>query len=185
MKIAKANRAKPGGTVTLKAVAEHLGLTPGTVSAVLNNSKAAHSIPERTRKRIRAAARKLNYQPNFLARSLRVQRTYTVGVIAEEIGDAYGGNIVSGIETYLRENDFFFLTVAHRHDLKLLQNYSRLLTARGVEGLITIDTSLDEEPPVPTVAVAGHQKVDNVTNIILNHRRAAELALRHLQQLGH
>jgi len=73
--------------VTLKAVAEHLGLTPGTVSAVLNNSAASRSIPERTRSRIIEAARQLNYRPNFMARSLRVQRTYTVGVILEEIGD--------------------------------------------------------------------------------------------------
>jgi DNA-binding LacI/PurR family transcriptional regulator len=185
MRSAKAPRAKPPGPVTLKTVAEHLGLTPGTVSAVLNNSVAARSIPERTRKRVLDAARLLNYRPNFLARSLRVQRTFTVGVIAEEIGDAYGGSIVSGIEAYLRENEFFFLTVAHRHDPKLLETYSSMLMARGVEGLITIDTSIDAKPVLPTVAVAGHQTVENVTNIILDHRRAAELALMHLKELGH
>jgi DNA-binding LacI/PurR family transcriptional regulator len=185
MSSAKAPRAKAHGPVTLKAVAAHLGLTPGTVSAVLNNSAAARSIPEHTRKRILEAARLLNYRPNFLARSLRVQRTFTVGVIAEEIGDAYGGLIVSGIEAYLRENEFFFLTVAHRHDPKLLDTYSSMLMARGIEGLITIDTSIDAKPVLPTVAVAGHQTVQNVTNIILDHRRAAELALMHLKELGH
>ncbi len=75
MKAAKAPQGKKHGPVTLKAVAEHLGLTPGTVSAVLNNSAAARSIPEHTRKRILEGARLLNYRPNFLARSLRVQRT--------------------------------------------------------------------------------------------------------------
>lgn len=178
-------RFKSKGNVTLKSVAQHLGLTPGTVSAVLNNTKAARTIPENTRKRIIEAARQLNYQPNFLARSLRVRRTYTVGVIVEEIGDAYGGSIVGGIEPYLRDNNYFFLTVAHRHDPRLLRTYSQMLTNRGVEGLITVDTSIDEEPALPTVAVAGHQKVENVTNIILDHRRAAELALGHLKTLGH
>jgi DNA-binding LacI/PurR family transcriptional regulator len=176
---------KPRGTVTLKAVAQHLGLTPGTVSAVLNNSAAARSIPDHTRKRIIAAARELNYRPNFLARSLRVQRTFTIGVITEEIGDSYGGMVVSGIESCLREKDFLFLTVAHRHDPRLLATYSDMLIARGVEGIITIDTSIDAIPPLPSVAVAGHQRMENVTNVILDHRRAAELALRHLQQLGH
>jgi DNA-binding LacI/PurR family transcriptional regulator len=185
MKGAKPAHSRRNGNVTLKAVAQHLGLTPGTVSAVLNDSKAARSIPENTRKRIITAARELNYQPNFLARSLRVQRSFTVGVIVEEIGDTYGGSIVGGMETYLRENNFFFITMAHRHDPKLLQTYSQLLASRGVEGLITIDTSIDEEPTVPAVAVAGHQKVENVTNIILDHRRAAELGLRHLKELGH
>jgi LacI family transcriptional regulator len=181
----KPPQSKSSGAVTLKAVAKHLGLTPGTVSAVLNNSSAARSIPEHTRKRIVAAARELNYRPNFLARSLRVQRTFSVGVITEEIGDAYGGMVVSGIEAYLSERGFFFLTVAHRHDPQLLNTYAEMLMARGVEGFITIDTSVAQRPLLPTVAVAGHEKVENVTNIVLDHRRAAELALRHLKQLGH
>jgi DNA-binding LacI/PurR family transcriptional regulator len=185
MTVAKPPRSKRSASVTLKSVAQHLGLTPGTVSAVLNNTKAARTIPESTRNRIIEAARALNYQPNFLARSLRVRRTYTVGVIVEEIGDSYGASIVNGIEPLLRDNNFFFLTVAHRHDPKLLLTYSQLLISRGVEGLITIDTSIGEVPDLPTVAVAGHQKVENVTNIILDHRRAAELGLIHLKELGH
>lgn len=171
--------------VTLKAVAKHVGLTPGTVSAVLNSSAASKSIPEKTRQRILQAAKELNYRPNFFARSLRVQRTYTIGVILEEIGDGYGSLVVSGIEQYLRAKNYFFLTVAHRHDNKLLQTYSHLLSSRGVEGFITVDTSISEVPSLPTVAVSGHKQLENVTNIILDHRRAAELALRHLLELGH
>ena len=185
MKSSKSSRQRKTGAVTLRTVAEHLGLTAGTVSAVLNDSPAARSIPAHTRTRVLDAARELNYRPNFFARSLRVKRSLTVGVIAEEIGDAYGSLVCSGIEACLRENNYFFLTVAHRHDPKLLRTYSQMLKSRGVEGIITIDTSIDEEPMLPTVAVAGHQKVENVTNIILNHRRAAELALCHLKQLGH
>ena len=171
--------------ITLKAVAEHLGLTPGTVSAVLNNSAASRSIPERTRSRIVEAARRLNYRPNFMARSLRVQRTYTIGVILEEIGDPYGSLIMSGIEELLRSKNFLFLTVAHRHEARLLETYSQMLLARGVEGFITVDTSIFDEPPLPTVAVAGHKRVADVTNITIDHRKAARLALHHLKQLGH
>jgi DNA-binding LacI/PurR family transcriptional regulator len=171
--------------VTLKTIAKHLGLTPGTVSAALNNSAAAQSLPEHTKNRIIAAARELNYRPNFFARTLRLKRTYTIGVIAEEIGDAYGSMIISGIEAYLRQNNYFFLTVIHRHDLKLLQTYSQMLLSRGVEGFITVDTSLREELSLPTVAIAGHQAVPGVTNIVLDHKRAARLALEHLQELGH
>lgn len=171
--------------VTLKTIATHLGLTPGTVSAALNNSAAARSIPEHTKQRILAAAQELNYRPNFFARSLRLQRTFTIGVIAEEIGDAYGSMIISGIEQHLRQNNFFFLTVIHRHDQKLLQTYSQMLQSRGVEGFITVDTSISEQPSLPTVAVAGHQHVPGVTNIVLDHKRAARMALEHLRELGH
>ena len=171
--------------VTLKTIAEHLGLTPGTVSAALNNSPAARSIPEHTKNRIIEAAQALNYRPNFFARTLRLRRTYTIGVIAEEIGDAYGAMVISGIEEYLRKNNYFFLTVIHRHDPKLLQTYAQMLLTRGVEGFITTDTSLTEKLALPTVAVAGHQRVEGVTNIVLDHKRAARLALEHLKGLGH
>jgi DNA-binding LacI/PurR family transcriptional regulator len=171
--------------VTLKTVARHLGLAAGTVSATLNNSPAARSIPEHTKKRILAAAQELNYRPDFFARTLRMRRTFTIGVIAEEIGDAYGSQVISGIEKYLTAQNYFFLTVVHRHDPKLLQTYSQILVERGVEGLITVDTSLLSEPSLPTVAVAGHRQIAGVTNIVLDHKRAARFALEHLKELGH
>jgi len=171
--------------ITLKAVAQHLGLTPGTVSAVLNDSPSARSIPQETKNRIHAAAKELNYRPNFFARTLRNKRTYTIGVIAEEIGDSYSSPIISGIEQYLRSRDYFFLTVVHRHDSALLSRYSQLLSERGVEGIITVDTTVQESPMLPTVAIAGHRKLKGVTNIVLDHERAAVLALNHLKELRH
>src|SRR5262249_11348157 len=83
--------------VTLKAVAASVGLSPGTVSAVLNDARSSRHIPKATRERIIAAARKLDYRPNFFAQSLRRQRTYTLGVIAHEIGDGYSSSIIAGI----------------------------------------------------------------------------------------
>ena len=179
---------KPGQkpqVITLKAVAQHLGLTPGTVSAVLNDSPSARSIPQETKNRIRAAAKELNYRPNFFARTLRNKRTYTIGVIAEEIGDSYSSPIISGIEQYLRKRDYFFLTVVHRHDPALLSRYSQLLSERGVEGIITVDTTVQEAPMLPTVAIAGHKRLKGVTNIVLDHGHAAVLALNHLKELHH
>lgn len=179
---------KPGqkpAVVTLKAVAQHLGLTPGTVSAVLNDSPSARSIPQQTKNRIRAAAKELNYRPNFFARTLRNKRTYTIGVIAEEIGDSYSSPIISGIEQFLRQRDYFFLTVVHRHDVALLSRYSQMLSERGVEGIITVDTTVQEAPSLPTVAIAGHKKIKGVTNVVLDHNKAAVLALSHLKELHH
>ena len=173
------------GTVTLRAVADHVGLAPGTVSAVLNNAPSARSIPEHTRQRIRTAAQELKYRPNFLARSLRKQRTYTVGLILEEIGDSYGSMIISGVEAYLREKNYFFLTVIHRHDATMLRDYSQLLLERGVEGFVTVDTSLQETPPLPTVCVAGHRALPGVTNIVLDQEQGIRAGLEHLFQLGH
>jgi DNA-binding LacI/PurR family transcriptional regulator len=171
--------------VTLKTIAQQLGLTPGTVSAALNNSAAAKSIPEQTKQRILKTAREMGYSPNYFARSLRLQRAYTIGVIAEEIGDPYGGMVISGVEEYLRTHNYFFLAVSHRHDQEVLKSYSKMLMTRGVEGFITTDTSILTDPGLPTVAVSGHQQVHGVTNIVIDHHVAARLALTHLRKLGH
>src|SRR5258708_19438496 len=161
-------RKTPGprneGKVTLKTVAEQLGLTPGTVSAALNNSAAARSIPAHTKNRIIEAAQALNYRPNFFARTLRLKRTYTIGVIAEEIGDAYGAMVIRGIEEYLRKNNYFFLTLIHRHDPKLLQTSAQMLLTRGVEGFITTDTSSNKKLHLPTIPTPRHPPVDLSTN---------------------
>jgi DNA-binding LacI/PurR family transcriptional regulator len=173
------------GAVTLKMVAERVGLTKGTCSAVLNRSAASRSVPQHTQERILAAARELNYRPSFYARNLRVKRTYMIGVVTQEIGDFYGSPIIGGIERYLRQKNYFFLVVAHRHDPTLLETYSHILLDRGVEGFITIDTFVDHPLPMPTVAIPGHRRLEGVTNIVLDHRRAAWLGLNHLRELGH
>jgi DNA-binding LacI/PurR family transcriptional regulator len=183
-KTRKSSLSQPG-RVTLRQVAERVGLTPGTVSAVLNDAPSSRVIPETTQQRIRTAAAELKYRPNFLARSLRKKRTYTVGLIIEEIGDVYGSIVISGVEAYLREHNYFFLTVIHRHDAALLREHSHLLLERGVEGFITVDTSLEEPLPLPTVSVAGHRTLKGVTNIVLDQERGARVALQHLFDLGH
>jgi LacI family transcriptional regulator, galactose operon repressor len=178
-------RSKKNRLVTLKMVAERVGLTKGTCSAVLNKTAASRSVPLQTQERILAAARELNYRPSFYARNLGVKRTYTIGVVTQEIGDFYGSPIISGIERYLRQRNFFFLTVAHRHDPKLLETYEHLLLDRGVEGFITVDTQIDHPLPLPTIAIPGHRHLDGVTNMVLDHRKGARLALSHLRELGH
>ncbi|MGA7635259.1 MAG: LacI family DNA-binding transcriptional regulator [Terriglobales bacterium] len=181
----KKGREKKNSHVTLKMVAERVGLTKGTCSAVLNKTAASRSVPLHTQERILAAARDLNYRPSFYARNLGVKRTYMIGVVTQEIGDFYGSPIISGIERYLRQKDFFFLTVAHRHDPKLLETYSHILLDRGVEGFITVDTFIDHPLRLPTVSIPGHRQMEGVTNIVMDHRRAAWLALNHLIELGH
>src|ERR1700747_1664726 len=178
-------RSKKNRHVTLKMVAECVGLTKGTCSAVLNKTAASRSVPLHTQERILAAARELNYRPSFYARNLGVKRTYMIGVVTQEIGDFYSSPIITGIERYLRQKNFFFLTVPHRHDPKLLETYSHILLDRGVEGFIAVDISVDRPLPLPTVAIPGHRRVKGVTNIVLDHQRVAWLALNHLIELGH
>ncbi len=171
--------------VSLKFLAEHLGLSPATVSLVINRSPAARSIPPRTQERIREAARELNYRPNFMARSLRAQRSFTIGVVVPEISEGYAALVMSGIEDHLLEEGYFYFVVSHRHRPDLIEEYPHLLQQRAVEGLIAVDTPCQKGVLIPVVAVSGHREVEGVTNIALDHALGAKLAIHHLAELGH
>ena len=171
--------------VTIAQLAAHLKLTKGTISAVLNNSPYASSIPQRTKDRILAAATELNYRPNYLARYLRQKRSFSIGVVVEEIGDPYSSVVVAGVESVLSKRKYIFLAVAHRHDPELMQQYVDTLGMRGVEGIIAIDSHLSSAPFLPVVAIAGYSKLPGVQNIVLDHHKAAKDALEHLIGLGH
>src|SRR5260370_17480627 len=170
--------------IGLKQLAEHLGLNPATISVVLNEVPG-RSIPQATRDRVKAAAKKFNYQPSLLARSLRNRRTRTIGIVVTEIGDGYDSEGMSGIGDHLMEAGYFYFTAHHRHRKKLIEEYSQMLLSRGAEALIAIDTVLEHPFSVPVVAVAGHRAINGVTNVVLDHRFAADLTLAHLHSLGH
>jgi DNA-binding LacI/PurR family transcriptional regulator len=177
-------RPNPQQVVSLKQLAAHLGLNPATVSVVLNDVPG-RSIPQATRDRIKAAAKQLNYQPSLLARSLRNRRTLTIGILVPELGDGYHTEVMSGIGDQLINAGYFYFTTHHRHRKDLVEDYTRMLVGRGAQGIIAIDTLLEHPIPVPVVAIAGHRRIEGVTNVVLDHARAAELTLNHLYSLGH
>lgn len=176
---------REGDPISLKALARHLGLSPTTLSLVLNESPQAASIPEETKKRIFDAARELKYRPNYLARSLRVQKTNTVGVIVPELSDGYSAMVLNGVESALTTAEYFYLTASHLHKEDLLEKLPRVLIERQVEGIIAVDTPIRFTPTIPVVNVSGHDAIDGVTNVVLNHEHAAELGIGHLYNLGH
>src|SRR5215213_7905443 len=123
------------GAVSLKDLARHLNLSTTTLSLVLNDAPSAVSIPQETKDRIFAAAKALDYRPNYLARSLRVQRTHTFGVIVPELSDGYSSMVLSGVESVLASAGFFYLTASHLHRADLLEKLPRMLIERQVEGM--------------------------------------------------
>src|SRR5579859_512159 len=153
----KKEKNRPDKPVSLKILADYLGLCPATVSLVLNNVPG-RSIPQETRDRVRAAAHKFNYQPSLLARSLRKQRTFTIGVLVPELSDGYHTMVMSGIGDHLMQEGYFYFSAHHRHKPDMIEEYPRLLVGRGAEGIIAIDTALEHELPVPVVAVRSEER---------------------------
>ena len=171
--------------ISLRELASHLGLSLTTVSRVMNNCGSEYRIAQATQQRVLQAAARLNYEPNAFASGLRSKKSLTVGVMVPEISEGYAATVLSGIENALLQDRFFYFVVSHRHRADLLQKYPRLLLSRSVEGIIAVDTPIQEPLPVPVVTVSGHRKRKGILAIELDHSAAAHLALSHLRDLGH
>lgn len=176
---------QPGQTISLRTLGEYLNLSPATISLVLNNAPGVRSIPQETRDRVTEAAAKFDYRPSFYARSLRKKQTFSIGVLVPDLNDHWATQVLAGMEELLLEEGYFYLMASHRRKPDLMEEYPRMLLDRSVEGFILIDTVIEHSMKLPAVAVAGHRNIEGVTNVVLDQRRAAELALRHLVQLGH
>jgi LacI family transcriptional regulator len=175
----------PVKPITLKELAATLELSQSTVSRIVNGAGNEHRIAKETQDRVLHAAALYGYSANTVARSLRQKRTYTIGVIVPEISEGYSTGVLSGIEDELLKDDYFYFVVSHRHRDELREGYPRMMLSRSVEGIIAIDTTIEEDLPVPVVAVSGHKRRQGVVNIELDHEHAAQLALSHLKSLGH
>jgi DNA-binding LacI/PurR family transcriptional regulator len=93
----KRKNPKKPASMTLKGLADYVGLAPGTVSVVLNHAPSSKAIPQRTKDRIIAAAAKFKYQPNFLARTLRTGQMHRAR-FADDIGKACGALVITSSE---------------------------------------------------------------------------------------
>jgi DNA-binding LacI/PurR family transcriptional regulator len=184
--MAKGMVAAPPGNVNLRMLAEHLGLSQTTISLVLNQSPSAKSIPQETRDRVIEAAARLNYRPNYFARSLRQSRSMSVGVLAPDLSEGYFTRVMSGVVQELTAAHYFYFTACHDWKPELIEKYPRMLVERAVDGFLLLNTAVEEiAVPVPVVAISAHIAADNVTNIVLDHHQAVRQALMHLYELGH
>ena len=184
--MAKGKLSTTPGHVNLRMLAEHLELSQTTVSLVLNNSPSAKSIPQETRDRVTEAAKRLNYRPNYFARSLRQSRSMSVGVLAPDLSEGYFTRVMSGVVQELTSAHYFYFTACHDWKRELIEKYPVMLVERAVDGFLLLNTPADSiDVPVPVVAISAHSAVKNVTNIVLDHHIAAEQALAHLVALGH
>jgi DNA-binding LacI/PurR family transcriptional regulator len=171
--------------VTLKILAEYLDLSPATVSIVLNNSPVAKSISPATRQRVIAAAAKFKYRANLHARMLRTRLSNTIGVMVPELSEGYFTAVMAGVEQYLLQAGYLSYTVSHLYRTDLIDEYPQLLLDRSIDGLLLVNTELRNKVSLPVVGISSHSKTPGVTNIELDHTRAAHKALRHLYDLGH
>src|SRR5882724_2597584 len=186
--------AKPGSMVTIKDVAKQSGFSSTTVSIVLNDAPLARYIPKATKLRIHKAAKSLGYRPNLFARSLRSNRSHTVGVMVFDMTDPYCIPVLRGIENTLYEASFLPILTDVHNDRSRFERYLEMLLDRRVEALIVlanwlfvdIDVLADlEKSSLPSVMIARELQTDTVSSVIVDNEVGGHSAIEHLYLLGH
>ncbi|MBZ4665161.1 LacI family DNA-binding transcriptional regulator [Mahella sp.] len=139
---------------TIKDVAEEAGVTVTTVSRVLNNRGY---ISEKTRKKVYEAMKKLNYQPNELARSLYRRKSYLIGLLIPSISHPFFAELTSYIEYYAYQNNYKILLCNSLKDVEKEKSYIDMLKRHQVDGIIigshTLETEQYLNVNLPIVAV--------------------------------
>ncbi|MBD3617350.1 MAG: LacI family DNA-binding transcriptional regulator [Gracilimonas sp.] len=119
--------------VTLKQIAEALGVSAMTVSRVINNKA---NVDEKTRKRVLEKAKSMGYTPNHVAKSLVSKKTHTIGVVIPEIHHVFFSEVVSGIEAVVYENDYQLFLTNSAENAEREKNVIEALRSKRVDGIL-------------------------------------------------
>ncbi len=125
-------------TVTVKDVALHAGVSTATVSRVLNGDP---KVKADTAESVRDSIRKLGYRMNQVARSLKTNKTHTIGIIAPEFSNDFFMNIVTGIERELKKHGYSVILCSSSEDTSKEKEQIELLNEKNVDGAIIIPGS--------------------------------------------
>ena len=118
---------------TIKDVAKDAGVSATTVSHVLNETR--YVSPE-VKENVLAAVKKLNYKPNYIARSLRGAGTKAIGVIIADIREEFFGEIVKSIEKFCNQSDYIVYLCDSEDKIEKEAKYVQSLLAKDVDGII-------------------------------------------------
>lgn len=176
-------------SVTLEEIAEAANVSIATVSRVLTNSN--HPVSDKTRQRIKKLAKEMGYKPNLAARSLRTDRTFTVGIIADDIVSPFVPLIIRGIQDVLTEHDYLGLIINADRNLEVEKDAINTLLSRPVDGIIFVEsghrvaTEVLEQSGKPYIFVHRLFDTSIKNSVVPDEFYGASLAVKHLIRLGH
>ncbi|HUO69464.1 MAG TPA: LacI family DNA-binding transcriptional regulator [Solirubrobacteraceae bacterium] len=177
--------------VTIRDVARVARVHPGTVSRALNEETRV-LVNEETAERVLRAAEQLGYRPNRIARGLKTNRSYTVGVLIPDITNPLFPPILRGIEDRLDEAGYTSLIVNTDNDGERERSHLEAMRARQVDGFISATARLDRElladvaaGGTPLVLVNRSMEDGSVPAVTVNDREGIRLAVEHVAGLGH
>jgi LacI family transcriptional regulator len=182
---------RAGAAVTLRDVARVAGVHPATVSRALNEETRS-LVNEETARRVLQAADELGYQPNPIARGLKTNRSYTIGVLIPDLTNPLFPPILRGIEDRLEIAGYTPLTANTDNDPERELLDSQIMRARQVDGIIAATARRDHrlhdallEAGTELVLVNRRQPDLPVSSATADDRLGMRLAVEHLLSLGH
>jgi len=178
--------------MSLKEIKKLTGYSYSTISRVLNGKAEQFRISKRTCRKILKAAEKLDYRPNILARSLRLRKTMTIGLMVSDIRNPFFGEMGSIIEKILREHGYSTILCNTNEVPEIEELYLKILDDRQVDGIIVVPVHTTEwdymktmkrYPPIVLLdRVLYRTKLPWVTS---ENRAAAEKLTNELIDLGY
>ncbi len=179
------------GTVTIRDVARLAEVHPGTVSRALNEQTRA-LVNEETAERVLRVAEELGYRPNPIARGLKTNRSYTVGVLIPDLTNPLFPPIMRGIEDRLGDAGYTALIVNTDNDAERERSQMDAMRARQVDGFIAATARLDTElladvaaGGAPMVLVNRSLEDGSLAAVTVDDREGIRLAVSHVGELGH
>ena len=173
----------------MKDVAELAGVSASTVSHVLNGTR---KVSEDTRERVRLAIEELGYEPNLLAKSLKVSRTFTIGLLISDIQNPFFTSVIRGAEDVALSRGYHLFLCNTDEDPNREDEYVRELSKKRVDGLIvassasrrnhTLQLRLED---VPFVFMDREVEGIEADTVSVDNRLGMRLIAEHLTQLGH
>ena len=177
--------------VSLKDIAEKVGVSTALVSYVLNN-KFKDRINKEVAANIRQAAKDLNYQPNQIARSLKAQKTFTIGLILADIANPFSSQIARIVEDEAKIKGYSVIFGSSDESDEKTQDLINLLLNRQVDGLIIALPEHTEDQVqylkdfnVPFVLIDRYYPSIQTNSVSINNFNAAQKAIQHLLENGH
>jgi LacI family transcriptional regulator len=181
---------REGARATLRDVARIAGVHPGTVSRALNPDTEA-LVRAETVERVRQVATELGYRPNPLARGLKTNRSYTVGVIVPDIQNPLFPPIIRGLDDRLGEAGYTPLIANTDNDAERERMDFEAMRARQVDGIVTATARVHHElldialSGTPLVLVNRRVPDGSLPSATADDHAGARLAVEHLVELGH
>jgi LacI family transcriptional regulator len=181
----------PNVAATLRDVARLAEVHPGTVSRALN-PETRKLVNEDTARRVLEAAAALDYRPNPIARGLKTNRSYTVGVLVPDLMNPLFPPIVRGIQDRLEQAGYTPLIANTDNNPERERNDYEAMRARQVDGVITATARLDHgmldeiaAAGLPIVLVNRRLEDGAMPSATVDDHEGARLAVAHLASLGH